>query len=228
MFNGLFDDDSSDFTRKKFMNFVKKINYVIELPVMNQDSNSPSEKRRELQHLDKKLIESYMKGHIPYFLFFLIEKRNHYVDKNLMTDLNNLAKVLSQSNPNVNNSIDNKMKEIYDCIKESIEMLNNIRTEFFAQMYQSGEDKNCYIFFCNACCITECNPYPDDEDEKNESGKFFTVLNCGHSIHRDCAREHSKKNTKSRVLVSLKTKYVDCALCAIECPVCRYMSYIYY
>jgi hypothetical protein len=139
----------------------------------------------------------------------------------MKSDLINLQKCLNDpSNLNID--------DILNCVKDSVNTLDKLREEFFKQKYQTGENKNCYIFFCSICSITECDPDESDPDERNDSFKFFTVLNCGHSLHRECARDHSKSNSQSKVITSLSTNYVRCSLCLIECPMCRTKSYIYY
>jgi len=204
-FNSIIDNVENDFDKSSFIKLIKNLNHL--------DTKI---------HIDNvKSIERYIKSHIPYFLFFFIEKRKHYIENNMKSDLINLKKCLNDpSHLNID--------DILNCVKDSVNTLDKLREEFFKQKYQTGENKNCYIFFCSICSITECDPDESDPDERNDSFKFFTVLNCGHSLHRECARDHSKSNSQSKVITSLSTNYVRCSLCLIECPMCRTKSYIYY
>lgn len=209
LFNSIYDNDNYNFNEKLFIDNVKKL-----MKIPEKDYNT----------INASSIESYIKSHVNFFLFFFIEKRKHYVDNNFGTDMNNLSHILKQLYPDLSNKIDSDFANIIKCVKENIELLNGIRTEFFAQTYKE-DNKDCFIFFCNACCTRKCK---EDQDDDNSPEDFFVLFTCGHSMHRDCARGHSKSNNKSAVLTSLSTKYIKCALCAIECPICRHISFIYY
>lgn len=213
MFNSLLDNSEKDFNKKDFLMLVKRLSKIPEADykLINQSST-----------------EHFIKSHMFRFLFFLLEKREHYTETNLEIDLNNLKRILIRENPNIIEKINNDFEMIIKCIKENLVLLNRIRAEFFSQVYQTGEDKNCFVFNCAAFCSSNECKSDDDDDEDNDPQNYFTLLTCGHSMHRICARAHSQSNSKSRVLSSLSTKYVKCALCVIECPQCKHLSYIYY
>jgi len=203
-----------DFLNNKANNKLSYINFINQMNHLNKDIDINDEKTRN----------EFVKSHIPYFLFFLIEKRKHYVENHLTTDLLNLKNIL-KDNKNVI-----KINSTYNIITKFIKKNDEKRTKLFeVKKKYEKENTNCYIFFCSICSVTECDPDESDPDDSNCPSKFFTVLNCGHSLHRECAREYSKTNKKSKVLKVLKNnEYVKCALCLIECPSCRKLSYIYY
>jgi hypothetical protein len=160
----------------------------------------------------------FMNTHIPFFIFYFIERREEYIKNYLKSDLETL-----------NKKIKNKLNidEFIKCVLENIEKLNKKRFDFFKTKYKNNSDKNCFMFHCSICLLTDECPNEDEDEDANDPSSYFVVLYCGHSLHRTCAKSWIK-NKKLPNEQNSNSKYINSVIIPLICPLCRQITFFYY
>jgi len=87
--------------------------------------------------------------------------------------------------------------------------------------------KNCFMFYCGACTITDQCPDENEDDNANRPDNYFVILSCGHCLHRECAKSIIE-NKKLLSFNRLDSKYIKSIIMSVECPMCRNITFVYF